>query len=199
MGWSFSVSLSSNAIRNDLQHPNEYIRGATLRFLQKVQETELLEPLIPTTRACLEHRHSYVRKNAVFAVQQIYQRHGDTLIPDAPELIHTFLIAESDSTCRRNAFTMLIHCATPRAVDYFLSIYDGLAGLDEQMQLAVIDLIRTDIKSTKGDTPMKSRYIRAVFELLGEGTESQSVRYEAAALLTSLTSNPAAVKGGDWH
>lgn len=63
------------------------------------------------------------------------------------------------------------------------------------MQLAVIELIRTDLKNTKGDTPMKSRYIRAVFELLGDSTDSQSVRYEAAALLTSLTSNPAAVKG----
>lgn len=203
--WSVAISFSflvtnvppclSNAIRNDLQHPNEYIRGATLRFLQKVQEPELLEPLIPTTRACLEHRHSYVRKNAVLAVYQIYQRHGDNLIPDAPELIHTFLIAETDSSCRRNAFVMLIHCAMPRAVDFFLSIYDGLIGLDEQMQLAVIELIRTDIKTTNGETTMKSRYIRAVFELLGDSTESLSVRYEAAALLTSLTSNPAAVKG----
>lgn len=43
----------SNAIRNDLQHPNEYIRGATLRFLQKIREPELLEPLIPTCRSCL--------------------------------------------------------------------------------------------------------------------------------------------------
>lgn len=45
--------LVCNAIRNDLQHPNEYIRGATLRFLQKISEPELLEPLVPTARACL--------------------------------------------------------------------------------------------------------------------------------------------------
>lgn len=45
--------LVCNAIRNDLQHPNEYIRGATLRFLQKVREPELLEPLIPSCRSCL--------------------------------------------------------------------------------------------------------------------------------------------------
>jgi hypothetical protein len=35
------------------QHPNEYIRGATLRFLQKIKEPELLEPLIATCRSCL--------------------------------------------------------------------------------------------------------------------------------------------------
>lgn len=187
------IRTCSNAIRNDLQHPNEYIRGATLRHLQKITEPELLEPLIPTCRSCLEHRHSYVRKNAVFAVYQIYQR-NENLIPDAPELIHTFLIAESDSTCRRNAFIMLAHCAPARAIDYFLSVYDGLDGLDEQMQLAAIELIRKDVKDTKGETQMKARYIRAIFQLLSDKTESRSVKYEAAGMLTSLTQNPAAVK-----
>lgn len=43
----------SNALRNDLQHPNEYIRGATLRFLCKIREAEVLEPLIASVRACL--------------------------------------------------------------------------------------------------------------------------------------------------
>lgn len=43
----------SNAIRNDLQHPNEYLRGATLRFIASLGEVELLEPLVPTVRQCL--------------------------------------------------------------------------------------------------------------------------------------------------
>lgn len=102
------------------QHPNEYIRGATLRFLQKIREPELLEPLIPTCRSCLvrplrpqslglqsahecvdmqEHRHSYVRKNAVMAVFQIY-KNFDFLIPDAPELIQTFMAAVRTSSPR---------------------------------------------------------------------------------------------------
>lgn len=41
-----------------------------------------------------EHRHSFVRKNAVFAVYSIYQDH-EHLIPDAPELLDTFLAAVS--------------------------------------------------------------------------------------------------------
>lgn len=35
-------------LRNNLQHPNEYIRGVTLRFLARIREEELLEPLIPS-------------------------------------------------------------------------------------------------------------------------------------------------------
>jgi len=57
----------------DLQHPNEFIRGSTLRFLCKLKEHELIEPLMPAIRACLEHRHSYVRRNAVLAIYTIYR------------------------------------------------------------------------------------------------------------------------------
>jgi len=184
--------LVCNAIRNDLQHPNEYIRGATLRFLQKIREPELLEPLIPTCRSCLEHRHSYVRKNAVMAVFQIYKSF-DYLIPDAPELIQTFMAAESDTTSLRNAFVMLQACAPSKAIDYFLSIHEQIPALDEMMQLAVIELIRKESRLSSNESgALRGRYIKTIFELLD--SSSHSVKYEAAATLTALTQSPAAVK-----
>ncbi|KAI0652316.1 coatomer protein [Trametes meyenii] len=182
--------LVVNAIRNDLQHPNEYIRGETLRFLQKIsKDQELLEPLVPTCRACLEHRHSYVRKNAVFAVYSIY-REFEHLIPDAPELLQTFLAAESDATCKRNAFVFLAHCAMPKAVEYIIQVFDQIPGMDELLQMSIIEVIRLDCKQ---DTAHKARYILLISELLN--ATSHAVKYEAAATLTSLTQNPAAVKG----
>jgi vesicle coat complex subunit len=39
-----------------LQHPNEYIRGVTLRFLCRIREEEILEPLVPSILANLDHR-----------------------------------------------------------------------------------------------------------------------------------------------
>jgi coatomer subunit beta len=65
--------LVCDAYRKDLQHPNEFIRGSTLRFLCKLREPELLEPLMPAIRACLEHRHAYVRRNTVLAIFTIYK------------------------------------------------------------------------------------------------------------------------------
>ncbi|KAK4685797.1 coatomer subunit beta, partial [Tremellales sp. Uapishka_1] len=196
--------LVCNAIRNDLQHPNEYIRGATLRFLQKIRESELLEPLVPTVRSCLvsfsdstsgamltnpkEHRHSFVRKNAVFAVYSIYQDH-EHLIPDAPELLDTFLAAESDSTCKRNAFVTLCNISQGTAVRYLLSVVDQLSGMDELMQMAVIELVR---KEAKTEGSHRAKWIRCIFELLN--SSSHAVKYEAATSLTTLTQNPAAVK-----
>lgn len=38
--------LVCNAIMNNLKHANEYIRGCTLRFLSKITEDEILEPLV---------------------------------------------------------------------------------------------------------------------------------------------------------
>ncbi|KIP11707.1 hypothetical protein PHLGIDRAFT_82967 [Phlebiopsis gigantea 11061_1 CR5-6] len=181
--------LVVNAIRNDLQHPNEYIRGATLRFLQKIaKDVEVLEPLIPICRSCLEHRHSYVRKNAVFAIYSIY-REFENLIPDAPELIQTFLAAESDATCKRNAFVFLSNCAQPKAVEYILQVFDQISSMDELLQMSIIEVIRLDCKT---ETTHRARYILLISELLN--ASSHAVKYEAATTLTSLTQNPAAIK-----
>jgi coatomer subunit beta len=101
---------------------------------------------VPIVRSCLEHRHSYVRKNAAFAVYTIY-REFEHLIPDAPELIDTFLAAESDSTCKRNAFVFLANCAMDRAVRYVLQVYEQIPTLDEQLQMSIIEVIRLDCRN----------------------------------------------------
>jgi coatomer subunit beta len=102
--------------------------------------------LVPICRSCLEHCHSYVRKNAVFAVYAIYCEF-ENLIPDAPELLQTFLAEESDATCKRNTFVFLAHCAMPKAVEWILSIYEQISGLDELLQMSVIKVIRLDFKN----------------------------------------------------
>jgi coatomer subunit beta len=75
-------------LRNNLQHPNEFLRGATLRFLCRIKEEEILEPLIPSILACLEHRNSTVRKNAVLAINSLVKLNkGEHLLQDSSELI----------------------------------------------------------------------------------------------------------------
>ena len=93
--------LVCNNLRNDLSHPNEYIRGCTLRFLCKLKEAEILEPLIPTIKNNLEHRHSFVRRNGVLAVFAIFKSF-DYLLPDGPELVEKVLqtVRHGDSSVR---------------------------------------------------------------------------------------------------
>ncbi|KAI9645011.1 coatomer subunit beta [Ciborinia camelliae] len=180
--------LVCNGIRNDLQHPNEYIRGNTLRFLCKLRESELIEPCLAPTKACLEHRHAYVRKNAVFAVASIFQ-HSESLIPDAPELIAAFLETESDHTCKRNAFAALVSISHDKALAYLSSVFDGIPNADELLQLVELEFIRKDAVQNSQN---KARYLRLIFDLLEAG--ASTVVYEAASSLTALTNNPVAVK-----
>ncbi|KAI1651610.1 Coatomer, beta subunit [Daldinia loculata] len=180
--------LVCNGIRNDLQHPNEYIRGNTLRFLCKLREPELIEPLLSSARACLEHRHAYVRKNAVFAISSIFL-HSPSLIPDASELIAAFLEGESDATCKRNAFAALASIDHEKALVYLSSVFEGIPNAEELLQLVELEFIRKDAVQ---NSQHKARYLRLIFDLLEAG--ASTVVYEAASSLTALTSNPVAVK-----
>ncbi|EEB10658.1 Coatomer subunit beta, putative [Pediculus humanus corporis] len=180
--------LVCDAYRKDLQHPNEFLRGSTLRFLCKLKEPELLEPLMPAIRACLEHRHSYVRRNAVLAIFTIY-RNFEFLIPDAPELIANFLESEQDMSCKRNAFLMLLHADQERALNYLASCLDQVNSFGDILQLVIVELI---YKVCHVNPSERSRFIRCIYNLLN--SSSQAVRYEAAGTLITLSSAPTAIK-----
>jgi len=71
--------------------------------------------------------------------------------------MYTFLIAESDSSCKRNAFVFLAHCSMPKAVEYILGIYDTIGSLDEALQMSIIEIIRLDCKSDSAHRVSVSR------------------------------------------
>ncbi|KAH7114306.1 coatomer subunit beta [Dendryphion nanum] len=177
-----------NAVRFDLQAPNEYVRGNTLRFLTKLRDAELVEPLLQPTRQCLTHRHAYVRKNATFAIASIFT-HLPELLPDAPDLLVTFLDEENDATCKRNAFAALASISHEKAFEYLSTVFDSIPNHDELVLLAELEFIRRDAVVNSQN---KAKYLRLIFDLL-ESTVS-TVIYEAAHALTTLTNNPVAVK-----
>lgn len=175
--------LVCNAIQHDLQHPNEYIRGNTLRFLCKLKEPELLETLVPNVRQCLLHRHAYVRKNAVFALYSIYKV-SDHLIPDAPELIYGFLAEEFDSVCKRNAFVCLGDLNRDATLQYIQENISAIETLDSILQLAFVEFIRKDSQSSAA---LRLQYAQLITEIVE--SSSNVVVYEAALTLTVLSSS----------
>lgn len=179
--------LVCNAIQRDLQHPNEYIRGNTLRYLTKLKEPELLETLVPNVRQCLEHRHAYVRKNAVFALWSIHKV-SDHLAPDADELIYRFLYEENDSVCKRNAFVCLGDLNREAALQYIQDNISVIETLDPLIQLAFIEFIKKD---SVQNPSLKQQYAQLMTEIIE--SSSNVVMYEAANTLTVLTSNPQSI------
>eukprot|EP00270_Netrium_digitus_P008466 TRINITY_DN2533_c0_g1_i1.p1 TRINITY_DN2533_c0_g1~~TRINITY_DN2533_c0_g1_i1.p1 ORF type:complete len:952 (-),score=238.19 TRINITY_DN2533_c0_g1_i1:259-3114(-) len=177
-------------LRNNLQHPNEYIRGVTLRFLCRLQETELIEPLVPSILLNLEHRHPVVRRNAILAIMSIYKLpQGDHLLQDAPEMIEKCLSTEQDLSAKRNAFLMLCNCSQERAVHYLLNNLDNVPLWGDILQNVVLELIR---KACRTNPAEKGKYIKIIISLLA--SPSTAVVYECAVTLTSLSSAPTAIR-----
>ncbi|XP_052184061.1 coatomer subunit beta-1-like [Diospyros lotus] len=175
---------------NNLNHPNEYIRGVTLRFLCRLKETEVIEPLIPTVLLNLEHRHPFVRRNAILAVMSIYKLpQGEQLLDNAPDLIEKLLSTEQDASAKRNAFLMLFTSAQDKAVNYLFTHIDRINDWGEQLQMVVLELIRKVCRVNKGE---KGKYIKIIISLLN--APSAAVVYECAGTLVSLSSAPTAIR-----
>eukprot|EP00737_Agarophyton_chilense_P000990 gb/GEZJ01001101.1/.p1 GENE.gb/GEZJ01001101.1/~~gb/GEZJ01001101.1/.p1 ORF type:complete len:948 (-),score=170.00 gb/GEZJ01001101.1/:5517-8360(-) len=180
--------LVCNMVRNELVHPNEYTRGVALRFVCKIHDAEILEPLIPAIRQNLEHRHSFVRRNAVQAILTIFEKF-EFLIPDAAELVEEFLTNEGDLAARRNAFVMLCQSDQERAIAYLNRNVEEILVWGATLQLSVLELVRRVCRSN----PMeKGHYMKIIFSLLQ--SSSAAVVYEAANTITALSNAPSAVR-----
>merc|ERR1719158_1757174 len=98
--------LVCNALRNDLIHANEFVRGSTLRLLCKMKYYRILEPLLAPIMQNLEHRHAYVRRNAVMCIFSIVKTFGIECMPTAVDDIENLLFVEGDlSTKQRVCLT----------------------------------------------------------------------------------------------
>lgn len=181
--------LVCNALLQDLNHPNEYVRGSMLRFLCKIKDEEILGPLIPAIKSCLEHRHPYVRKNAALTVFHAHRLFGETLIPDGPEIMLQFLETETDTAARRNAFLMLFKESEELAFQFLAKHMDQVGKYGDGFSLLVLELTR---QVCRRDPSQKSRFVRVLFSMLGSA--SAAVSYEAAWTLTSLSSAPTAIR-----
>ena len=141
-------------LRNNLQHPNEFLRGATLRFLCRITEAEILEPLIPD-RGVSGAQASFVRRNAVLCMDRIYQMPGrHAAAGRAGDHRALPLGGESDLSTRRNAFLMLYNNDQDRAVSFLLQNVEQVANWGDILQNVVLDLIRKVrlFEKTRGET-----------------------------------------------
>ncbi|KAI3956557.1 hypothetical protein MKW92_026114 [Papaver armeniacum] len=83
------------------------------KFLCRLNETEIIEPLIPS----ILHLHHFIRRNAILALCQIYKHpQGEQLLVDKA------LSSEQDPSAKRNAFLMLFTCAQEPMSIAFLNV-----------------------------------------------------------------------------
>ena len=178
-----------------------------MRFLCRIKNEEILEPLVSSVLTNLEHRHSYVRRNAVLAVDAMYNLpKGDLLFPDAPDLIDSFLRNEQDLSSKRNAFAMLVTHAEDRAVRYLLENIEQVQSFGDLLQMTVLNLIvkvRKIHRETSKEKCLfvqvcrnkpeeKGKYLKIILALLQ--SRHASVVYECSVALVSLSQAPTAIR-----
>ncbi len=56
-------------------------------------------------------------------------------------MVYTFLEAEQDASCKRNAFMMLLHVDQARALDYLSGCIDQVTSFGDILQLIIVELI----------------------------------------------------------
>ncbi|ANQ10499.1 Uncharacterized protein PCOAH_00048440 [Plasmodium coatneyi] len=185
--------LVCNALRNDIISPNEYVRGSTLRLLSKIKNLKIIEPLVEAITKNLNHRHSYVRKNAISCIHTIIKEHGTDVIPNSVKEVEKILFLENDISTKRSALSMLIDVDPMTTLKYILSLNDQLYDTADVILLEVIHLF-------------KKLYIPHVFdnsylsinEEDEEGEEDKGVRSGVGAMsrVASMTGS-SLPRGGD--
>jgi len=152
-----------------------------------------VEPLIPAVLACLDHRHSYVRRNAVLAIGALARLpRGEILLEGAAEAVDRLLGpegGEADAGTRRAALAYLSEHALPRAAAHVLRAGEGVGAWPDVVQLAALDVVR---KAVRADPGARGRFVPPVLALLA--SPSAAVRFECAAALTALSQAPSAVR-----
>jgi coatomer subunit beta len=140
-------------------------------------------------KACLQHRHPYVRKHAALAVFHARRLNGENLIPDSPEVMQDFINNKTDLAARRNAFLMMFNEAEDLAIQYLARNIESVSEFGDGFALLTLELTH---RVCRRAPTQKSRFVRVLFAMLS--SDKTPVSYEAAWTLVSLSSAPTAVR-----
>ncbi|KAI3869021.1 hypothetical protein MKX03_015583 [Papaver bracteatum] len=126
-----------------------------LDFFVCLNETEIIEVLIPSILANLEHFMS------IYKLPQ-----GEQLLVDAPEMIEKALSYEQDPSAKRNAFLMLFTCAQERSI-----------SIPEWGEEIMVDMIMDVLRAlTSPNLDIRRKTIDITFELISPGNIDEVVQ-----------------------
>lgn len=110
-----------NNLRKDLTHANEYVVGMSLKLIGRIALRDILDALIPPIyEKCLSHLESFVRRNAVECLFNLYEKFGADLLPDLDEKMSDLLDQETDINTRRNAIVLLFKVNPLKAIEFLV-------------------------------------------------------------------------------
>lgn len=176
------ITLAVNALRKDLESPNEFIRGRTLRLVSKIHVQPIVEDLVDCVIKNLSDRNSYVRRNAIMCLHAVFQNFGAEIVENSIDDIEKILIQETDLSTKRNAFLLLFNLSQEKAINYLSSVIqadDPISEMGDIFQLMVIEMLR---KLIKAEPHHKAQFLPIIFMM--SKSKSSSVLFECASTIT---------------
>ena len=180
--------LVCNTLRKDLDSPNEYIRGRTLRLLTKLPMPEILENLKTAVFENLNHNHPYVRSNALMCTMSFINNFGSDCVPDSmPDQLKDIILKDNDTATRRNAYLVLSKIAPMESLELTQEIMENneISELGDLFALCIAENLKKLCKSFPNKT---SIFINLLLELSVH--KSHSVLFEISSILLEVSSSP---------
>lgn len=97
-----------NFLRQQIEHPNEFVRGRAIALLSKLDSVEMVDLLYKPLKDNLYHSHSYVRRCAYVALGSIYARYR---FDEVPGLLGECFSSEVDALNLKQLFATLFPLA----------------------------------------------------------------------------------------
>ena len=182
------IILVCNGIRKDLDSPNEYIRGRTLRLLTKLPYKEILENVKAAVFENIKHSHPYVRSNAIMCVLSFIDNFGVDIVPDSlPDDLKDIILKDNDTATRRNAYVLYSRISPMESLSLTQEIMETneISELGDLFALCIVENLR---KLNKIFPQRSSTFIHLLLELSVH--KSHSVLFEIGSLLLEISSNP---------
>ena len=182
------IILLCNGIRKDLDSPNEYIRGRTLRLLTKLPYKEILENVKAAVFDNIKHLHPYVRSNAIMCVLSFIDNFGVDIVPDSlPDDLKEIILKDTDTATRRNAYVLYSRISPMESLSLTQEIMENneISELGDLFALCIVENLR---KLNKIFPQKSSNFIHLLLELSVH--KSHSVLFEIGSLLLEISSNP---------
>ena len=182
------IILLCNGIRKDLDSPNEYIRGRTLRLLTKLPYKEILENVKAAVFENIKHNHAYVRSNAIMCILSFIDNFGVDIVPDSlPDDLKDIILKDNDTATRRNAYVLYSRISPMESLSLTQEIMDNneISELGDLFALCIVENLR---KLNKIFPQKSSNFIHLLLELSVH--KSHSVLFEIGSLLLEISSNP---------
>ncbi|EDO07394.1 coatamer/Adaptin N terminal region family protein [Babesia bovis T2Bo] len=178
--------LVCNALLNDLNSSNEYVRGSTLRLVSKLRHWSIVSPLITGVVDNLRHGEPYVHRNALMCLAKIAERFGTESVISGMEETENLLLGNTAVSVKVQAFNLLVVCQPTLAVQYLMNVEGSLLGLAPRFHLEILTSFTTLCAL---NTEVRTFMMRLVVMIL-ENSEDNAVRMEGGIVVCQLKSTP---------